>query len=175
MTAAGVPRRSVSLVLTHSPTGNERRHPQHVQSWQAVSRWARIRRLPVGFFAEGSLPQIQPAANRALWPGAEIADVRPSLREVRKAIADVAGVLPARRRGLRTKATTLRRWVDTFAWIRTVVGFDVDRAKKLRLLELYPSQVDGMRQYESYATEREFLYLLRGGRDALCKEAQWPS
>lgn len=172
----GVTPNDLSLVITHSPTGNERHHPQHVQAWRAVRSWAGRHRLPIGFFSESDLDELVVARPQDLAAGVDRARARLSVPALARACT-LAVIQPAARRGagLRARLAQLKLCAGTYARVRFRYRFTVASERKNALLELYPSQISGMREYASFATSRDILYAFEGAAEALSREARWHS
>lgn len=47
----GLDIKDISLLITHSPFGDEHMHPHHVQTYQELYRWASKNSIPFGFFS----------------------------------------------------------------------------------------------------------------------------
>jgi len=54
----GIDRISIDLLITHSPYGDEHRHPHHVQTHRELKRWCNAANVPFGFFSCIPLPWI---------------------------------------------------------------------------------------------------------------------
>jgi LmbE family N-acetylglucosaminyl deacetylase len=152
-----------SVVVTHSPLGQERGHPQHVQCWHAVRRWTDAHTLPLAFFAERPLPELI-ARGRTLAEG-------PGVR-VRRAGLSAWWVLRSSGRMLREVLSDrlafdrLREAVRErrlrFAPVSHVVEIDVDAPAKAELMDAYPSQLAGLAEYAAFMSDREYVYALGG-------------
>lgn len=46
----------IELLITHSPYGDEHRHPHHVQAYQELFSWTKKKKVPLGFFSTIPLP-----------------------------------------------------------------------------------------------------------------------
>jgi LmbE family N-acetylglucosaminyl deacetylase len=55
----GIRARDVSLLVTHSPYGDEHRHPHHKQAYRELKQWAQGEGVPFGFFSCLPLPWLQ--------------------------------------------------------------------------------------------------------------------
>jgi LmbE family N-acetylglucosaminyl deacetylase len=156
---AGVEPAGLEFVITHSPLGNERAHPQHGQCWAAVRAWATLEGVPLGFFSEGEVLGLRAGAPRQIAPGVRLRVAR--LRASQTAVA-VARSLRSRPFDLEAHHMALlraRAHRARFGDICGLIEIDVDVARKTELMEAYPSQLDGLRAYDTYAAGREYLYL----------------
>ena len=72
MVQLGLQISEVSLLVTHSPFGEEHMHPHHIQSSIELYQWARDQRLPFGFFACLPIPtcSLQPLLKNMKRKGA---------------------------------------------------------------------------------------------------------
>src|ERR1044071_5367010 len=59
LTQLGIDPSEVALLVTHSPYGDEHRHPHHKQAYQELKQWAQGSRVPFGFFSCMPLPWLQ--------------------------------------------------------------------------------------------------------------------
>jgi hypothetical protein len=157
----GVEISKLACVVTHSPLGNERAHPQHGQCWSAVRAWAQREGVALGFFSELLVPGLRPVRVEEFAPSVRLRHVRLDrsttpravLRSLRRTPLD----LEAHHMQLLEGRDRRRR----FALLRAVVEIEVDRERKAALMEAYPSQLDGLREYAAYALEREYVYFER--------------
>jgi LmbE family N-acetylglucosaminyl deacetylase len=149
----------LSCIVTHSPLGQERAHPQHVQTWSGISAWARHHGVPLAFFAERTLPELTDGGRvLARIPGARLRRAGLSrgwlarrvlrmlveLRRERIALDNLRQAVHARRRQLGD--------------VRQLIEIDVDVAAKSALFDLYPSQMPGLTEYATARAEREYVY-----------------
>jgi LmbE family N-acetylglucosaminyl deacetylase len=145
-------------VVTHAPHGNERSHPQHVACFEEIRRTCLARDMPFGFFAEASPPGFvtshehrvgecviagQASINWSALLGPELSSIRA------RPIAPKPYVDAVRRwRYLRPQLASLTR----------VFRIEIDLPRKQALLSLYQSQVDGLKEYDTYRRSEEYLY-----------------
>ncbi|MHB8470247.1 MAG: PIG-L deacetylase family protein [Gaiellaceae bacterium] len=157
----GLALADVECVVTHSPDGNERRHPQHTQTWHLMRAWCREHGIPIGFFAEFPQPELSIGRPwHPLWDGVTLAPVRLNLRLLARELMRAARTPPLPRRGLRLQLRGLRRWCEPYSRVRYALRFDVDLAAKHQLLAAYSSQIAGLSEYESFRSRQEYLFLL---------------
>ena len=55
----GVKSEEIALLVTHSPFGDEHRHPHHKQAYRELKQWSEGRAVPFGFFCCLPLPWLQ--------------------------------------------------------------------------------------------------------------------
>src|ERR1041384_6777559 len=55
----GMRTNEISLLITHSPYGDEHRHPHHVQAYRELKQWTQAKGVPFGFFSCVPLPWLQ--------------------------------------------------------------------------------------------------------------------
>jgi LmbE family N-acetylglucosaminyl deacetylase len=150
---------ALSCLITHSPLGQERAHPQHVQTWRALSAWAQDRDVPLAFFAEQSLPELSAGRRaRAEGPGVCLRRARLSRQWLARRAVQMLGELPRERiafDNLRQAVRVRRRQLGA---VRHVVELDVDVEAKSRLFDLYPSQMPGLMEYATARAEKEYVY-----------------
>jgi LmbE family N-acetylglucosaminyl deacetylase len=46
----------IQIVITHSPYGDEHRHPHHVQSFKSLNKWCKSKNKPLAFFTTIPIP-----------------------------------------------------------------------------------------------------------------------
>jgi LmbE family N-acetylglucosaminyl deacetylase len=125
LTQLGIDPSEVALLVTHSPYGDEHRHPHHKQAYQELKQWAQGSRVPFGFFSCMPLPwlQHQPiAASLRRAHGLSLIGVfecRPAVQSA--AMIDGGG---------RTTSEESPRYY---------FQFDIDVPAKARMLARYPS------------------------------------
>jgi LmbE family N-acetylglucosaminyl deacetylase len=131
----------VDLLVTHSPYGDEHRHPHHVQAHRELSAWSAERDVPFACFAQLPLPFVSH---------------RPRLRAIARSdalqvleLASCHGVLAP----LRLRLAGIRR---PRLWVR----FEGDLERKQRMLEQYRSidLAEHARAYAAYASAAEGFY-----------------
>lgn len=49
--ALNIPLHSISLLITHSPYGDEHMHPHHMQAAEELARWTQCKDIPYGYFS----------------------------------------------------------------------------------------------------------------------------
>jgi LmbE family N-acetylglucosaminyl deacetylase len=150
---------ALSCLITHSPLGQERAHPQHVQTWRALSAWAQDRHVPLAFFAEHSLPELA-AGRRALaeGPGVRLRRARLSRQWLARRAVQMLGELPRERIAFDNLRQAVRARRRQFGPVRHVIELEVDIEAKSRLFALYPSQMPGLMEYATTHAEREYVY-----------------
>lgn len=133
------------LVLTHADHGNERGHFQHRQCCHIVRRWALSRNIPIAVFLEKAF----------LISGESIMRSENGVSLLR--LASGRRLLMAL--ASRLRALLPRGRIKARPSIGGVAQYEiaVDLRKKHELLGTYHSQVEGMRQYEMYALEYEYI------------------
>lgn len=136
LASSGLGPSNLALVLTHAADGNERGHWQHQQCHRQMSAWSRRHTIPFGFFSErpllrGGLPTV-PEGERA---GLHLCSFQP--------------VRLASREG------------PVEASVEAALAVMVDRPAKDGLLDLYESQLPGLRQYAHAGGATEYLYFDR--------------
>jgi LmbE family N-acetylglucosaminyl deacetylase len=146
-------------VITHAPHGNERSHLQHIQCFRYVRRWCRAKKLPLGFFSEKPIPQLEVRGT-----GVRIHN-RVTFQEVRfrstplvKELADAFAATPLNMGGYLRLVRTKFRMAQELGPIRSLFVIDIT-ANKQSLLATYASQIEGLKQYETYHHRHEYLYL----------------
>jgi LmbE family N-acetylglucosaminyl deacetylase len=156
--AAGVDPAGVECAITHSPHGNERPHPQHLQAWHLVKRWCAQRALPIGFFSERQLEQVEHSPPRPISPRASLSLVRATYLPLLRACA---AKVAAAARGRPLHAGLGRRLAITreVRGVRAMLALTIDTAEKRRTLEAYASQIDGLGEYEALSGSVEYAYL----------------
>jgi LmbE family N-acetylglucosaminyl deacetylase len=149
----------LSCVVTHSPLGQERSHPQHVQTWNGVRAWTLDHEIPLAFFAERRLTEL--AAGRrvlAATTGARLRHARLSRGWLAERSARAIRDFPRERIALDNLRHTVRLRRRQFAGVRHVIDIDVDVASKAALFDLYPSQMPGLTEYATAFADREYVY-----------------
>jgi LmbE family N-acetylglucosaminyl deacetylase len=141
----GVAPTDLTCVITHAPHGNERSHWQHVQCSRHVRKWCASKRIPFGFFSERDLREVTVTGK----PSSVNARVSSSALKLNLAAVLGGGGT------LRQRAVLVR----DFRKVRSLMTFHVDIESKHALLSHYPSQLGGLREYETYRREYEYLYL----------------
>lgn len=51
--------KTIDLLMTHSPYGDEHQHPHHIQAFSEIKKWADKQKIPFGFFSFLPLPMLQ--------------------------------------------------------------------------------------------------------------------
>ena len=137
--------RDVELLITHSPYGDEHRHPHHVQAFQELHAWSNTKGVPFGFFSSVALP---------------IGSVRSLLRSFRRQGTLHLLQLGQCHYGFRDRLSALLYYGA--GWMpRYLVQLQTDSAVKRAMLECYPS-VDLPLHKEGYAmftANVELIYL----------------
>jgi hypothetical protein len=67
----------VMCVLTHPPHGNEHRHPQHLDCFAHVKRWARQHHVPFGVFSERLVSELRHSTSFGSGRSVEMSSVSP--------------------------------------------------------------------------------------------------
>jgi LmbE family N-acetylglucosaminyl deacetylase len=155
---AGADPAGLSCVITHSPHGNERPHPQHLQAWRLVKRWSAERSRPLAFFSEKRLEQVRHGDPMALSDRATLVRARASYGPVLRALGRKAAAMGRRRHlslGLRRQLSITRE----ARGVRAMLALTVDLPEKLSTIEAYGSQIDGLREYRALDASTEYVYL----------------
>ena len=154
-------------VITHAPHGNERSHPQHIACFDEMQRSCADRAIPFGFFSEIPSPgyeadgesrvndRVRHAGVSVRWPVL----MRPELEAITQSPLHPGRYLRA-----------VRRWRylrPQFVALTRMFRIDIDLPRKQQLLDLYPSQISGMKEYDTYRRSTEYLYADRRLSDAL--------
>jgi LmbE family N-acetylglucosaminyl deacetylase len=154
----GVDVAGLGCVLTHSPLGNERAHPQHGQCWSTVRAWAAREGVGLGFFSEQLVPALWGGGVRELAPGVRLRTVRLERSATPRAVMRSLRRAPLDLEAHHVQLLEGRERRRRFATIRAMIEIDVDREGKAALMDAYPSQLDGLQEYAAYTVDREYVY-----------------
>lgn len=143
-------------VITHPPHGSPNAHPQHIQCFRHMKRWSAKRKLPLGFFSERMIAELEPQG-RARRLGA-----RAALRRVRWNPRPRGNPMTPHRtaEGIRLEHLLHQAGEPS---IRHLISLEVDKIHKQSLLSAYISQRRVVRQSGALETTREYLYLAGSG------------
>lgn len=145
-------------VLTHAPHGNERSHPQHVACFNEISRACAARGIPFGFFSESAPPGF--LTSREQRVGERVFSGRVSI-SWRALLGPEFSSIHARPLKPRPYLWAVRRWRylrPQFSPLTRMFRIEIDLSRKQGLLSLYPSQVEGLKEYDTYRRPEEFVY-----------------
>ncbi|HVX76006.1 MAG TPA: PIG-L family deacetylase [Bradyrhizobium sp.] len=177
----------ILCVLTHPPHGNAHRHPQHLDCFKHVQRWARGHHIPFGVFSERLADDLRHEASFGTGADIEFCAVSPDwtgpvrgLLDVARAKADQSYLRPApkpvsaveRARAGDASTTSavkhmpvLARLANRIASLKpfwnavAALSIEVDSSEKQVLCDLHVSQIAGLKEYLAYQRNREFVYL----------------
>jgi LmbE family N-acetylglucosaminyl deacetylase len=132
---------SLASVLTHSPSGEEHWHPQHIQLHWQVSNWARKKRLDFCFFS--CHPGISSFSQAFTWgiPLVRLVGSKPKKYLARECLRF---------------ARCLWRYRS-----HDMIKVAVDRESKRKLLAIYDAQ--SLKDYAAYTSPYEFLFTKNPG------------
>lgn len=150
----------LDCVITHAPHGNERSHLQHIQCFRYVRQWCRAKKLPLGFFSEKPIPQLEVSGTAVrIHNRVTFQEVRFRSTSLLKELGDVFAATPLNIRGYVRLARAKFRMAQELGPVRSLFTMDISIANKKSLLATYPSQIEGLKQYETYHHTQEYLYL----------------
>ncbi len=150
----------LTCVITHAPHGNERSHPQHVQCFSHVRTWCLEKKLPLGFFSEKLLSEVK--ATRKSYKinnCVTLYSVNVNLRPLAKALTHLLATAPLNVKGYLRLVRSGYRLFQRFRAIQSLLALHIHMASKQSLLETYASQVEGLKHYDNYYHQYEYLYL----------------
>jgi hypothetical protein len=148
LSALGLSVKDVSLLITHSPYGDEHGHPHHVQAYEELSQWAGARDTPFGYFSVVPLPFLRH---------------RPVIRSLKRRgrtfhLLNLARCTPAPAARARLLDRRLRQRLRAPRWY---VQFLTDANAKAEMLACY-SSIDlesHAAGYAAFTSSVESLYL----------------
>lgn len=144
----GVTPGSIDLLITHSPFGDEHKHPHHRQANRELRAWARARGVPYGYFSCLPIPWF---THRPLLTGLR--------RQGALHLLNLSRCAPARGRLARELNLSLRAFRDVPAYY---LQFQIAAEAKRAMLDCYrsidlPAHEAG---YASFTTFCESLYVM---------------
>lgn len=153
----GVATDEISLLITHSPYGDEHMNPHHIQAYQELLGWTCGERVPFGFFSSLPLPYLLH---------------RPLLRNLRREgaalhLLNFARCIPTPGLVLNLRPPPLRRRLRGPRYYLQFLG-DIDT--KRRILECYESIniTQHVAGYAAFTSACESVYVFDGrGLNAL--------
>jgi LmbE family N-acetylglucosaminyl deacetylase len=148
LAALGLSAEDVSLLITHSPYGDEHGHPHHVQAYEELSQWAEARGTPFGYFSVVPLTFLRH---------------RPVVRSLKRRgrtfhLLNLARCTPAAAASARFLDRRLRQKLRPPRWY---VQFLTEARAKAEMLACYPS-IDlesHAAGYAAFTSSVESLYL----------------
>ncbi len=123
------------IVISHSPFGDEHRNPHHKQAHREIKQWAKVSKIPFGFFS----PALIPAGN-----------VKPRLRSLHRGELLHATLAGPCRFGL-TSRVRYFSWTGSLRPPRFVIQLVGDSHTKSMMLQSYQS-IDQSEHRDSYAS-----------------------
>ena len=151
----------LEYVITHSPNGNERSHPQHIKCFKLISEWTHKNKINLGFFSEKLFSELRSyeledntgkiGFYRTVFNHEVI--LRNLIKIVIENIFSIKNLLYNLLKQIRLYIT-LNKY-HYFVSIKT------NLEQKQALLQLYSSQIKGLKEYKTYFNNYEYLYLER--------------
>ncbi|MFT5171696.1 MAG: LmbE family N-acetylglucosaminyl deacetylase [Candidatus Marinamargulisbacteria bacterium] len=161
---------AISMVVTHSPHGEELRHWQHIQTYLQVKAFCRHHNRTMGFFSNHQLPFLEAHHSHPLL----------SSRLTESSVRfHFVTLLKGARFNLKLKGTFLRNMARLFKYtyrlarqtrgIKHVYTFKVDKDKKQRLIQTH-YEARNLDAYAFFNHDSEYLYTEAIDRPQLIKD-----
>ena len=161
--SAGIHIDKLTVVITHSPFGNERQHPQHIVVSNVIQEWALNHDVDVAFFSEFPLTKSFGKSD-ANFDGMEFI-CRPSKFSIWSFVRNFPRIIWMQKENFIVK---LIRISEVFSMLRIYRGlknynqvcrFKIDLEWKATVMKCYISQIDGLQKYCAYTAKYDYLYI----------------
>lgn len=138
--------RDVSILITHSPFGDEHGHPHHIQTYHELYAWTRLKQVPFGYFANALIPYF---------------DLTPVTQNLGK-IGDLYLLFEAKcRNNLSLVRRLFSQSVATFHTPKRYLSFISTGSQKEAMLHSYQSEVKKIKEgYTAASHAVEGIYII---------------
>lgn len=163
LNSSGIRIENLSLLVTHSPFGNERQHPQHILVSNVVMEWALEHNLDTAFFSDFLLTTNFCKSDKK-FDGMDV--LCQSSKFTLLSFAKNFPKIVVKQKG--NFMVTVMNLTKLFSKLRTyrnlenydqVCRFEINLDWKTEILKCYVSQIDGLQKYTAYSQKYDFLYI----------------
>jgi len=153
----------ISLVITHSPFGNERQHPQHFRASEVSREWAIHNSKEVAFFSEFLFnnlsskfdPRNEESVSLRLLKNFSFLMF---LRNYPRIISKQKGNAVVKLKSIAYILKIYKKFKSLESYDQ-VIRFRIDLKWKSEIVECYESQSDGLKSYYAYSSKFDYLYI----------------
>lgn len=160
---AGIQIGNLSLLVTHSPFGNERQHPQHILVSNVIMKWALEHNLDTAFFSDFLLTSNFCNSDKRM-DGLDVQcqfskfSLMSFAKNFPKIVIKQKGNFIVTVLNL-TKLFSKLRIYRNLENYDQVCRFEVDLNWKNEILKCYVSQIEGLQKYTAYSQKYDYLYI----------------
>ena len=163
LNSSGIRIENLSLLVTHSPFGNERQHPQHILVSNVIMGWALEHNLDTAFFSDFLLTSNFCNSDKKI-DGLDV-----QCQSSKFTLLSFAKNFPKivfKQKG--NFMVTILNLTKLFSKLRIyrnlqnydqVCRFEIDLDWKTEILKCYVSQIDGLQKYTAYSQKYDYLYI----------------
>lgn len=152
----------LECVITHSPDGNERSHPQHIQCFKLISEWACKRQISSGFFSEKLLSEFKECDQRR---NVEKISSHKIVINYGTILLNLIFIFVRNIFSIKKLLYNVWKQIRLYVTLKKyhyLASIKIDLKQKQSLLFAYSSQIKGLREYKNYFNNYEYLYLQKG-------------
>ena len=153
----------ISIVITHSPFGNERQHPQHFRASEATEEWANCNSKEVAFFSEFLINNVSSKFDPRNEESASLGEQHDFsfltfLRNYPRIITMQKGNTVVRLKSIAHILSIFKKFKRLKIY-NQVVRFRIDLKWRSEIVDCYQSQSDGLRSYSAFSSNYDYLYI----------------